>query len=342
MDDIKRPPKQYLNSVPGKPLVGDDPQPSKPQADNNNSASDNTQMTHTESQTYNSSPVSLEDLDKDLNSMMAGGNTDAKSNADTKSDLMPDMKHDAKPEVGPVDLSSQSAESKDKEPASSATAVDTSPHVYDPTSKDEDKPAMPDMKADTKPDAEPAEVATGLSSEPVAKTPEMEKPEMPKAPEVESEPLSNDHIPIAPDLSEDKPTQHRPDLVDGKLETKAGSIPVSELPPAPELSEHKKGKVSKASTDHPKKKFNWLAILVAFVLALALAGGAGYAYLQNSKEDSNKPATTETTQQDTTETKSVTGDDLNKTNAEIDQTLKEIEATDEALNGDLTDSGLGI
>lgn len=380
MDDIKRPPKQYLDGTADEPKSASNSmsQPSanlesKGPSHSTGSVKPPSGATTPEptAGSFNSSPVSLEDLDTGLD---AKPTPDASQKV-TKDMPMPDPfilpedQDSTKPQTNdkPEDESSKMSVDKPSEDvkipvnsndqelnSTASTAVDSSPHVYDPSANNSQAGKVEDGSESAKP-SEQATVATEKSQEDVvvkdegptsykqsesiaaasagmAAKPETQPAEAPAQPETD-----NVHIPAAPDLSE-----HRADLVDGKLETKAGSIPVSELPPAPDLSDGKKGKVSKAPTDHPKKKVNWIVMLIAFLLALALAGGAGYAYWQKSKDDSKTPAVTQPAEQTDETTKDVSTEDIEKTTDEIDNTLKQVEETEEAVNSDLTDSGLGL
>ena len=384
MDDIKRPPKQYLDGAADKPETPSsfsgpmnkqssdlDPTDSKLEIGGLDKTTTDSLAEPDTTAPLNSSPVSLEDLDTGLDSKPSPDVT-AKDkpmpdpftlpeDQDSTRTQAPDNSVGNTPEL-PVEKPSEDVKipvnTKESEPSSSSsTAVDSSPHVYDPGANNSDIPTQIDAsneankpneqvvpEADKPKEAVAAkdesskpgvtEAVAGAASAGMAAKPDTqpESPAKPAQPETD-----NMHIPDAPDLSE-----HRADLVDGKLETKTGSIPVSELPPAPDLSDGKKGKVSKAPTDHPKKKVNWIVILIAFLLALALAGGAGYAYWQKSKEDSKTPAVTQPAEQTDDASKDISAEDITNTTDEIDKTLKQVEDTEEAVNSDLTDTGLGL
>ncbi len=286
MDDIKRPPKNTnlaSNGTDPKPSVSSKTGPiSQTSGSLNQDAATKTSRTApnidppktTDKPPAPKEPVSLDQLDGE------------QPKADKPAD---------KP-ASPEEVARQ-----EPKPAQSATAVDSSPHVYDPSSSSSQSIA-------TKPESKPS-----LSSNP-------QKPEA----------VSNDVK--SPAASEPYKSS---------VQTKAGNIPTTELPPPPDLSDSKKGKVSKAPTDHPKRKFNWMVVIIALVLALALAGGAGYAYWQSQQQPTNTTPVVERSDPEE-EDSGVSAEDIDNATSDIDKALQEIEETDEVLNSDLTDQGLEL
>ncbi len=102
------------------------------------------------------------------------------------------------------------------------------------------------------------------------------------------------------------------------------------------------GSVTSAVYTQPAKKSRGMVIFIAVLLALALIVGAGYAYIQNTKEitptNEAKPAvTTPAPKKDP-----ATATDIDTINSEIDQTLNKIDDTKDYQENDLTDTTLGL
>lgn len=337
MDDIKRPPKPNLAdssepnfsskvsipisqtsdsitpSVPNRtgpmitPLDNDTPKP----------PSGPVSLEDLDATSPNSEPDLSSDTDKPVN--LDAADAPAKPELD-EIDFSKGLDSPAEPESKPEELDEPEAK-PETDPSSD---LDSSPHVYDPStnSKSEPEETPVEYEAAT-PELE------GTKSEAV----EVKTAAAPETDNKADVPVQ----PPAPDFSDKKP-----EVSSDHIDTKSGSLPVSEVPVAPDLSDDKKGKVSQAPTDHPKrKKFSWMAVLVALVLALALAAGAGYAYWQKTQTKAKNPVA-QPVEKVETKTDVLTTKDFDELNSTLTKTTVEIKATDESVNSDLTDTGLNL
>lgn len=138
------------------------------------------------------------------------------------------------------------------------------------------------------------------------------------------------------------PTQLSNPVSSPEPEPESGSTLPDLFSPAPDANLEPVGQVTDAPTTIAKKKSHWGAVLVATIIALALIGGAGYAYLQN-KDNAVKPATnpTSTKQVKQTETAAKASDVTSATDS-INKTIKEVDDTAGAAETDLSDTTLGV
>jgi hypothetical protein len=116
---------------------------------------------------------------------------------------------------------------------------------------------------------------------------------------------------------------------------------------APEIAEAKTdekpstaGVVTSAQYKQPSKKGKGVAILIAVILALGLIAGAGYAYLQNTKEIA--PPVTPTTTTQTPAKNPATANDVDTLNTDIDSALSKVDDTKDYQANDLADTTLGL
>ncbi len=115
--------------------------------------------------------------------------------------------------------------------------------------------------------------------------------------------------------------------------------------PEPTAPPEAAGQVSQAPTSQGPKKSHLGAVFIAILVALALVGGAGYAYLQNQKTAQQADTKTESKAQPKTEAptlKPATEEDITSTNEAIDKSLKSVDDTTDASEADLSDSTLGL
>lgn len=111
----------------------------------------------------------------------------------------------------------------------------------------------------------------------------------------------------------------------------ANNGPVANKPvqPNPDVSLHKHGKTPV------------VAIVIALVIALGLAGLTVFAYMKN--KDSVKPESDATTQQPTVaKTTPATTGDVDTATKEVDTTLQEVDNTEDFADTTLTDAALGL
>ncbi len=85
----------------------------------------------------------------------------------------------------------------------------------------------------------------------------------------------------------------------------------------------------------PKKKGRGLAIVIAVIIALALIGGASYAFWKNNKDK-------KTTTKDTTETTINITETITTASDGIDTELNKVDNTKEFQSTDLSDATLGL
>lgn len=85
----------------------------------------------------------------------------------------------------------------------------------------------------------------------------------------------------------------------------------------------------------PKKKGRGLAIVIAVIIALALIGGASYAFWKNNKDK-------KTTTKDTTETTINITETITTASDGIDAELSKVDDTKEFQSTDLSDATLGL
>lgn len=112
------------------------------------------------------------------------------------------------------------------------------------------------------------------------------------------------------------------------------TTPVPSMPESSGLGEPKVA--SSLNPSAPKKKGKGLAIVIAVIIALALIGGASYAFWKNN-QDKNVTTT------DTTTTTTVTVSDTVTTASDgIDAELNKIDDTKEFQSTDISDTTLGL
>jgi hypothetical protein len=111
------------------------------------------------------------------------------------------------------------------------------------------------------------------------------------------------------------------------------AVPAGANSPAPEV-------ISAAKNNKPRKKGKGAVIIAAVLIALALIGGAGYAFLQN------KPATEQTTNTTNVDQEvkkdPANSEDIDKANESIDASLKEIDDTNDFQEKETSDATLGL
>ena len=179
---------------------------------------------------------------------------------------------------------------------------------------------------------------------------------MPPSPSPVS-PVSSDTAsvgPMTPQVVADEIKESTPELIPG-LDTKPDDTASmsSDMPQAnpDEVAKNTQSLLEQAAREEkaatesatmtqlvPAKKSKGPVIIVALILALALAGGAVYAYLLNNKKTTEvvKPAVV--TQATTTDMKA----DPTKASTTITDTLKKIDDTKDFQEADLTDATLGL
>lgn len=160
--------------------------------------------------------------------------------------------------------------------------------------------------------------------------------------------------PMTPQVIAEEKKESTPELIPG-LDSKSGDTTASEsdMPQAnpEEVAKNTQSlleqaaREEKASTESatmsqlvPAKRSKGPAIMVAVILALALAGGAVYAYLLNNKKTADVAKPAATTQTTTTEKKA----DPAKAATTITDTLKKVDDTKDFQEADLTDETLGL
>ncbi|MCX6727307.1 MAG: hypothetical protein NTX11_00645 [Candidatus Saccharibacteria bacterium] len=188
------------------------------------------------------------------------------------------------------------------------------------------------------------------------------RPSAPEEPVAPSAPSSTSPVPsetasvgpMTPQVIAEEVKESTPELIPG-LDTKPDDTisSTSDLPPAnpDEVAKNTQtlleqaAREEKASTESasmsqlvPAKRSKGPAIMVAVILALALAGGAVYAYLLNNKKTVDVPKPPVTTQVTTTEKKA----DPAKAATTITDTLKKVDDTKDFQEADLTDATLGL
>lgn len=134
-------------------------------------------------------------------------------------------------------------------------------------------------------------------------------------------------------------SDHPVESATSQLSTATG-VSLTDVPhedPVPNSS----ASVAPAPPAQPAKKSKGAAIFVAVILALALVGGAGYAYWANQK-DTKKPEAAAPATTKTEKTTPATTEDVDKTASEIDDSLKQVDDTTENQPADLSDTSLGI
>lgn len=102
------------------------------------------------------------------------------------------------------------------------------------------------------------------------------------------------------------------------------------------------GLVKAAPITQPPRKSRGPAIFIAIIFALALIGGAGYAYWANNKQAAKTPTPTKTTTTKTETKKPATVDDIDTTAKDIQASIDKIDETKQLQESDLTDTTLGI
>ena len=221
---------------------------------------------------------------------------------------------------------------------------------------------------DIKPTAQPASSQPGRSMDGVGARPPVSRPvsisitdstdnspAIPQSPSPVS-PVSSETAsvgPMTPQVVAEEIKESTPELIPG-LDTKPDDTTSmsSDMPHAnpDEVAKNTQSLLEQAAREEkaatesatmtqlvPAKKSKGPAIIVALILALALAGGAVYAYLLNNKKTTEvvKPAVAQTT---TTEMKA----DPAKASTTITDTLKKIDDTKDFQEVDLTDATLGL
>lgn len=153
-----------------------------------------------------------------------------------------------------------------------------------------------------------------------------------------------DVVPVA--IAPNKEPENKPEELIPGLNTKPSSDSFNETP-RPSLTDTR-ATVKKPETDdqplqtkpskQPTKKGKGAAIFVAILFALALIGGAGYAYWQKKNEQRTPAANT--TQESTKSP--AKADDVEKVSNDIDESLKKIDDTKDYQESDLSDETLGL
>lgn len=107
----------------------------------------------------------------------------------------------------------------------------------------------------------------------------------------------------------------------------------------PTMSENIKQTETQTSAEHPNNKK--LAVIMVFLVALLLAGGAVYLYISaqsNTEESSQTENSTDTEQQATP----ATADDVNQAVQDVDSTIQAIDDTADFSDQSLSDQSLGL
>lgn len=145
-----------------------------------------------------------------------------------------------------------------------------------------------------------------------------------------TENLSDESVATAPAPSAQPGTTVGPSM--GPVSGSTGSnetIANKPVQPNPDVSLHKHGKTPV------------VAIVVALIIALGLAGLTVFAYMKN--KNSVKPEYDATTQQPTVaKTTPATTSDVDATTKEVDTTLQEIDNAEDFADASLTDATLGL
>lgn len=228
-----------------------------------------------------------------------------------------------------------------------------------------------------------ASVNTGNSSEPAAQPPAsaadpVPRPaQIPVKPEVPTAVPASSDAPTLSDLNLDKPTD-----IDAALEGRPVQVPEPTPPPAAapssgagtepadgkpldlpvanepainssssllaEIEAQEKAesesRVEPAPTAPPPRKSKWPAIIIAIIFALALIGGAGYAYWQNSKQTAK---TTNTQNEESGKEKEpaknpATVEDVDKAANAIQESIDKIDEDSQLQESELSDENLGL
>jgi hypothetical protein len=246
------------------------------------------------------------DVSASVSEGMSLSDLNSKISEDIAADAVMSKKHDSvEPEIDGADNAPETVDTVESKPA-------TIPVSEAPEEQKEkgipSEPSEPAVALDTKTEAEPAEkkeLIPGLNTK-----------------------LEDDSFKDTPvelnDTSEEKVPEISNDSKDTKDEKTTN------------------GSVTSAVYTQPAKKSRGMVIFIAVLLALALIAGAGYAYLQNTKEvtptnDAKPAVTTPAPTKDP-----ATAADIDTVNSEIDQTLNKIDDTKDYQENDLTDTTLGL
>lgn len=100
------------------------------------------------------------------------------------------------------------------------------------------------------------------------------------------------------------------------------------------------GVVTSPQYKQPSKKGKGVAILIAVILAIGLIAGAGYAYLQNTKEVA--PPADPTPVVTTPAKDPATADDIDTLNTDINNTMTKVDDAKDYQANDLSDTTLGL
>lgn len=221
-------------------------------------------------------------------------------------------------------------------PVASPPKVDeqATPPTHDPIKvsiQDHDKPSvidaptLDDLKLDT-----PSDIDAAIEGRPAAPQ------ELPVPPAAEPMPAPFE-APVAEDTVPEEPLD-----LPSTNDQNAG--PSSSLLAEIEAQEKSsdEGKVTNAPTTQPPRKGRGPAIIIAVILALALVGGAGYAYWQNNKQSPKTPAVTikKTTVEKTKNPAKAT--DVDTAAKEIQAAIDKIDETKQYQETDLSDATLGL
>ncbi|MCA9330033.1 hypothetical protein KDA11_05265 [Candidatus Saccharibacteria bacterium] len=120
---------------------------------------------------------------------------------------------------------------------------------------------------------------------------------------------------------------------------------IAPVPKDEESPKHEGSVMAPVVKSAPKShKGSKVAIMVGILFALALIGGAGYAYWQNNKSNSNTPVAEQTQQaaEDDNKTKPATAKDVQKAIDDIDTNLGKVDDSKDFVESDLSNSALGL
>lgn len=203
--------------------------------------------------------------------------------------------------------------------------------------------------------SEPAvtpDLVNDTSSAPIVPTPEQVAADLSASAEPTSEPVVT-----APEVaSADTPAQTVPSPAEPTAiapePTPSADAPVSlEATPAPAAaitpSEKDESPAPGAVVTPPLKsapkgrKGTGAAIVIGILFTVALIGGAGYAYWQNSKNKAPAAQTEQTTEEQKT-VQPATADDIQKASDDIDAALNKVDDTKDFVESDLSDATLGL
>ncbi len=140
------------------------------------------------------------------------------------------------------------------------------------------------------------------------------------------------------------PASKPEELIPG-LNTKPSESSFDQTPTQPEVSEAtqpimdaNEPSVLSSPSKPASKKGKSGAIIVAVLVALALIGGAGYAFWQKRGDTPAKPTTTSTTPS----SQATSNDPGTKATTKIDESLKKTDETKDLQESDLSDTTLGL